>query len=112
MANCPNGTEIPLNEKLPWIIVKGCDEEEVMRELENNILNIAKKIRAERGSPCEGDCKATEDPEGEQPTCTLWVDYETTFSAIRAARVQGCPNDVGKIGFFQVVLKTAGCNCV
>jgi hypothetical protein len=42
----------------------------------------------------------------------LWVDYNLTMNLIRAARVKGCPNDVGRIGFFIGSVTNAGCNCV
>ena len=110
MTECPNGTEIPANKQFT-IIVKGCTEDDVKSKLESKLLDIAKQIRVDGGSPCEGDC-APADGEEEQPTCTLWVDYNLTMSHTRAARVKGCPNDVGRIGFFMGSVTNAGCNCV
>lgn len=110
MTDCPNATEEPANKKFT-LIVKGCTEGDVKSKLESKLLDIAKQIRADAGSPCEGECSSVEGEE-DQPACTLWVDYDLTMNHIRAARVKGCPNDVGKIGFFMGSVTNAGCNCV
>ncbi|KGM06298.1 hypothetical protein LP43_2172 [Methylophaga thiooxydans] len=110
MADCPDMTEIPTNKKFT-IIVKGCTDEEVMSKLESKLLDIAEEVRREKGSPCEGECNEG-DAGDEHPSCTLWVDYNLTMNHIRAARIPGCPNDVGRIGFFMGVVTNAGCNCV
>lgn len=108
MTDCPNGTEVPANKDF-LIVVKGCTEDDVKSKLETQLLDIAKQIRADAKSPCEGDCQPGQ---GEGPVCTLWVDYSLTLSLFRAARVIGCPNDVGRIGFFKGSVTNAGCNCV
>lgn len=110
MANCPNGTEVSRRKDFTFI-VKGCTENDVKSKLESKLLDIAKQIRADDRTPCEGECGRAEGEE-EQPTCTLWVDYILTMNHIRAARVKGCPNDVGRIGFFSGSVTNAGCNCV
>ena len=110
MSNCPDATEIPANEKFS-LIVKGCSEEDVNSKLESKLLDLAEKIRIAKNSPCVGDCSNT-GGETETQNCTLWVDYTLTMNITRAARVAGCPNNVGRIGFFMGTITNAGCNCV
>lgn len=109
MADCPDMTEFPTNKSFV-IIVKGCNEEEVINKLEKQLLDIADAVRRENGIACEGSCQEREAGD-ERPSCTLWVDYELTQKTIKVARVAGCPNDVGRIGFFMGTVTNAGCNC-
>lgn len=110
MTDCPDMTEIPTRRKFT-IIVRGCDEKEVMSKLESHLLDMAEEVRREKGMPCEGDCTQGEG-KGEGPSCTLWVDYNLSMNRIHVARIPGCPNDVGRIGFFTGEVTNAGCNCV